>query len=101
MNLFNLSNFRFKLLCFVFSIKESNTSNKLGNNVKTDITPRITPLAITIPKSRPSVNFIVHNTRKPAIVVRDEPITDVNVSLIASFIASSLVLYIFFLLSYE
>ena len=83
-----------------YDIKSSN-NNKLGNTVSTVTTPKSTPLAITMPKSLPNVNFIVHNTKKPAIVVKELPITDVNVSLIASAIASSLLAYSFFFFSYE
>ena len=92
-------NFGNRLLCFVFSIALSKYNNNTGNTVNVVITPNNTPLAITKPKSFPNVNFIVHNTMKPAIVVSELPNTDMNVSDIASVIASSLVLYLSFLLS--
>ena len=99
--LFILSNLGRILLCFVFSIILSKISNNTGKIVSVHITPSNTPLAITSPKSLPNVNVIVHRTRKPAIVVRELPATEVNVSSMALLIASSLVLYWFFLFSYE
>ena len=64
-----------------------------GNKSSVEIRPINTPFAITIPKSFPSVKLIVHSTKKPAIVVKLLPITEVNVSSIALDIASSLDLY--------
>ena len=101
MNLLTFSKLILTFLCLVLSINLSNASNKLGNNVNTLNKPNKTPLAITIPKSLPNVNCIVHSTKNPAIVVNELPITDLNVSTIASFIASSLFLLFFFLFSYE
>ena len=75
-------------LCFVFVISLSKVSNKLGKTVKTQITPSKTPLAITSPKSFPKVKLIVHKTKKPAIVVKLLPVTEENVSMMASTIAS-------------
>ena len=43
------------------------------------ITPKTTPLAMTRPKSRPKVNVMKHNARKPATVVTELPTTDVMV----------------------
>ena len=85
----NLSNLGVITLWLVFSHHLSNTSKSAGKIVKTVITPRSTPFAITIPKSLPKVRLIVHNTRNPAMVVVELPITEVNVSFIASFMASS------------
>ena len=75
-------------MCFVLSISLSPTISKAGNKVRTQTKPHRTPLAITIPISVPSVKSIVHNARKPANVVRDEPRTDWNVATIALAIAS-------------
>ena len=94
-NVFILLKFGINFLCFVFVTCLSKNNNKLGKIVSTEIIPSNTPLAITIPRSVPNVNFIVHNTRKPAIVVKDDPTTDVNVSEIASSIASSLLIFSF------
>ena len=87
-NLFKLLKFGTNSLCLVFSINLSNINIKLGNSVNTTITPINTPFAITIPRSDPSVNCIAHRARKPTIVVSELPVTDLNVSLIASIIAS-------------
>lgn len=56
---------------------------------------------MTIPKSFPKVSCIKHRTRKTAIVVNDEPITEENVSHITSIIAPLLPLDLAFLSSYE
>ena len=60
------------------------------NIVTTHISPNKTPFAITIPISVPRVRSIVHNARKPANVVRDDPNTDWNVATIAFAMASCL-----------
>ena len=67
-------------LCFVFSMNLSKIRSRLGNKVKTQITPKNTPFAITRPKSVPKVSCIVHNTKNPAIVVKELPVTEINVS---------------------
>ena len=54
-----------------------------------DNTPRTTPFAMTIPISLPSVNCITHKATKPAIVVMELEVIEVNVALIAFAIASS------------
>ena len=54
-----------------------------------DNTPRTTPFAITIPMSLPSVNCITHKATKPAIVVIELEVIEVNVALMALAIASS------------
>ena len=87
-------------MCLVFSTNLSNTNNSDGNTVRTHNTPINTPLAITTPISNPSVNVIVHSAKNPAIVVKLDPSTDVNVSCIASSIAFVLSLLFSFLLSY-
>ena len=73
MNLLTFSKLILTFLCLVLSINLSNASNKLGNNVNTLNKPNKTPLAITIPKSLPNVNCIVHSTKNPAIVVDELP----------------------------
>ena len=50
-----------------------------GRMVIQAITPKTTPLAMTRPKSRPKVNVMKHNARKPATVVTELPTTDVMV----------------------
>ena len=77
-------------MCFVLSIILSPTIRSAGNKVRTQIKPHKTPFAITIPISVPSVKSIVHNARKPANVVRDDPNTDWKVATIALDIASCL-----------
>ena len=52
----------------------------LGRMVTQPITPSSTPLAITIPRSRPSVKVMKHSAIKPATVVTELPITEANVS---------------------
>ena len=54
-----------------------------GRTVTQDSTPSRTPFAITMPRSRPSVNDMKHRARKPAIVVMELPTTDVSVALMA------------------
>ena len=54
-----------------------------GSSVMQVITPTITPLAITIPKSLPSANVIKHRAEKPATVVMELLTTDLNVLPIA------------------
>ncbi len=58
-----------------------------GSTVTDEITPNITPFAITIPRSAPSVKLIKHRAIKPAIVVTELADTDAMVALIASAIA--------------
>ena len=54
-----------------------------GKTVTEPITPRRTPLAMTIPRSIPRVKDIKQRAMKPAMVVADEPMTDEKVDLIA------------------
>ena len=74
-------------LCFVFSIALSQASISAGRIVTHPITPMITPLAITIPRSRPSVKLIKHNAMNPATVVTELPVTETIVWDIACAIA--------------
>ena len=90
MKFFNFSNLGKISLCFVFSIALSNIKSIAGNTVTTETTPKNTPFAITIPISFPSVKFILHNAKNPAIVVSELPTTDTKVFDIACAIASSL-----------
>ena len=43
------------------------------------ITPKITPLAITTPRSSPKVKLMKHNAINPATVVMELPTTEVMV----------------------
>ena len=52
------------------------------------ITPSITPFAITIPRSMPSLYVIKQSATKPATVVIELPITALKVLFTASAIAS-------------
>ena len=54
--------------------------NGAGRTVTQQITPITTPFALTIPRSRPSANVIKQSAAKPAIVVTDEEVIDVNVA---------------------
>ena len=54
------------------------------------MTPSATPLAITMPMSRPSVSRMAHRARKPAMVVRLEAAMEVVVLQMAPTMASSL-----------
>ena len=74
-------------LCIVFSSGLSSTRMSDGRIVTQPITPKITPLAITIPRSRPSVKVIKQSAIKPATVVIELPSTERVVSLIATAIA--------------
>ena len=67
----------------------SKAKMSAGKIVTLPITPRITPLAITIPKSMPSVKVIKHSAMKPATVVADEPNTELSVALMACSMAWS------------
>ena len=60
-----------------------------GKTVMVQITPSRTPFAMTTPMSSPSVSCMVHMARKPAIVVRELPVMEENVFLIAATMASS------------
>ena len=83
-------------MCFVFSINLSHSNIIAGKIVTTEITPNRTPFAITIPMSFPSVKFILHSAKNPAIVVSELPSTEVNVFVIAFAIAFSLLDVLFF-----
>ena len=74
-------------LCFVFSIGLSNTKIMEGRMVTHPITPKMTPFAITTPRSSPKVKLMKHNATNPATVVMELPITEVSVPEIACAIA--------------
>ena len=78
-----LPNCGIRSLCEVFAIALSNVSISAGRIVTQEITPHTTPFAITIPRSRPSVNVMKHIARKPATVVNELPTTEVTVLAIA------------------
>ena len=59
-----------------------------GRIVTQQITPIITPFAMTIPRSSPRVKLINIRATNPATVVIELPTTDTRVSLIASAMAS-------------
>ena len=61
-----------------------------GSTVTQQITPRTTPFAITIPRSRPRVKLMNISATKPATVVMELPTTDESVSFIAAAIAAFL-----------
>ena len=63
----------------VFSMALSNVRINEGRMVTHPITPNITPLAITIPRSNPKVKLIKHIARNPATVVIELPTTDETV----------------------
>ena len=68
------------VLCVYFSIGLSKNISKLGKINIVDNTPNTTPFAITIPISLPNVSCITHKATKPAIVVTEEEVIDVNVA---------------------
>ena len=74
----------------------SNTSIVAGKTVTTQINPIKTPFAITKPISLPIASCIVHNAKKPAIVVIELPTTDEIVLVIAFSIASYISLEVCF-----
>ena len=89
MNPASLSNLAGRIsLCIVFSSALSNVRISAGRTVTQHITPNTTPLAITTPRSIPSVKLIKQSAINPATVVIDEPTTDVIVLAIACAIAS-------------
>lgn len=65
-------------------------ASKAGSKVTQHRTPITTPLAITIPISRPSEKVIKQSAINPATVVIELPITDLKVALMACAIALSL-----------
>ena len=74
----------------VFSINLSQIKINDGKTVTQQITPIITPFAITIPKLAPNANVIKHSAANPATVVTELPVMDLNVFEIACAIARSL-----------
>jgi len=75
-------------LCLVFCRGLSKTRIRDGSTVTQPSTPRRTPFAITIPRSRPSVKDIKQSAIKPAIVVIELPTTLARVSFMATAMAS-------------
>ena len=70
--LFTLSKLGIRLLCLCLVICLSKISTREGSTRITVATPSTTPLAMTMPMSRPSVSRMTHRARKPATVVRLE-----------------------------
>ena len=68
----------------------SSTRISAGRTVTQPITPKITPFAMTRPRSRPSVKVMKHSAAKPATVVTELPMTEVSVSWMAHAMASLL-----------
>ena len=75
-------------LCRVFCRGLSSSSIILGRMVTQPITPSSTPLAITMPRSRPRVKLMKHRAMKPAMVVMELPSTEAKVSWMATAMAS-------------
>ena len=65
----------------------SSTRIKAGRVVTHPITPRITPFAMTMPRSMPRVKVMKHRAMNPAMVVMELPMTEVKVSWMAAAIA--------------
>ena len=59
-----------------------------GSTSTTVATPRTTPLAITRPRSRPSVKRMKQSARKPAMVVRELPERDLKAATMETAMAS-------------
>ena len=78
-------------LCEAFDRGLSSMRISAGRTVTQPMTPRMTPLAITMPRSRPIVKDMKQSATKPATVVMDEPTTEEKVFLMAWVMASSLV----------
>ena len=76
--------------CFVFCRGLSSTRIIDGSTVTQPSTPSSTPLAMTMPKSRPSVKLMKHRAMKPEMVVTELPMTLVRVAWMAVAMASSL-----------
>lgn len=66
--------------CLVFCRGLSSTRIRAGSTVTQPSTPSSTPLAMTRPRSRPSVKPMKHRAMKPEMVVTELPITLVSVS---------------------
>ena len=60
-----------------------------GRTVTQATTPKHTPLAMTMPRSRPNVKLMKHRAINPAMVVTELPTMELNVSSIAAAMASS------------
>ena len=74
---------RWTVLWAVFQMALSKTRMKDGRMVTQQITPSRTPLAMTTPMSRPKVKLMKQRAMKPAMVVREEPVTEVMVAAMA------------------
>ena len=79
-----------RLRCLCFSICPSNRSSRAGSTRITVATPSTTPLAMTMPMSRPRVRRMKHRAIKPAMVVRLEPDREVKAATMARAMASRL-----------
>ena len=75
-------------LCRVRCRGLSSTRIRDGRMVTQPSTPSSTPLAMTIPRSRPSVKDMKHRAMKPAMVVAELPMTEVKVLWMATAMAS-------------
>ena len=74
-------------LCAVLRIAPSKSRIIAGRTVTQEITPQMTPFAMTMPRSRPSVKLMKHMARKPATVVSELLTTEPTVMEIACAIA--------------
>ena len=74
----------------VFSRMRSKTRMRAGRTVTQPMTPKMTPLAMTRPRSKPRVKVMNMRAMKPAMVVILEPTTEENVCLMAVAMAFSL-----------
>ena len=75
-------------MCLVICL--SKISTRLGSTRITVATPSTTPLAMTMPMSRPSVSRMTHRARKPAMVVTLEEDRERNAATMAAAMASRL-----------
>ena len=64
---------------------------RAGRTVTEPMTPKMTPFAMTIPRSIPNVKDMKQRAIKPATVVAEEPKTELIVFLMASIMASAMV----------
>ena len=79
-----------RVRCLCVSIWLSKRSTREGSTRTTVATPSTTPLAITMPMSRPRVRRIKHRAKKPAMVVRLEPDRERKAAMMAWVMASRL-----------
>lgn len=66
---------------FMFCLFDQRIKDQMiaGSRVTQQITPMITPFAITIPRFLPSANVIRHRAAKPATVVMELDTMDLKV----------------------